>query len=380
MTPSSPDPSASLRLPTVLPTASPGVAQALQQRLDSLAKPPAALGRLEALALQIGLIQQTTTPALNQPQALLFAADHGVVDEGVSRYPQCATAERVVNVLHGGAAASVLARDHGWAITLVDAGVASPIDAAPAAAEGAPTLLARKIGFGSRNMARGPAMTGKQALAALGAGMDVMRHLPGNVVAIGGIGVGASSSAALLLSRLCTVPLEDCVGPGSDLSAPQQEHKLRLLFEVARKHRDAKSPLAVLAALGGFDIAMMAGAMLQAASERRVILVDGFVAGAAALLARELRPAVTDCMVFSHRSAEHGHRLMLIHLQAQPVLDLEIAQEEGVGALLAWPLVQAAVSLLNHMASADDARFSPPTSPAAIGPVSLPPDELATMV
>lgn len=385
--PSSHDSSDAVRLPTVVPVAAPELGSALQRRLDQQAKPMGSLGRLEGLARQMGLIQHTTTPSLQQPQLVLFAGDHGIVDEGVSLYPQRATVERVSNVLRGGAAVSVLARDHGWDVTVVDAGVASPIPQTDLNTPASATLLSRKIGFGTRNMVHAPAMTGKRALSALGAGMDVMRHLPGNVVAIGDIGVGNSSSAALLLSRLCTVPLEDAVGRGYGLNDQQLEHKLRLLFDVMRKHRVAQTPLAIMAALGGFEIAMMVGAMLQAASERRVILVDGFVAGAAALLARELRPAVTDYMVFSHRSTEHGHRLMLIHLQAFPLLDLEIALGEGTGALLAWPLLQAAVSLLTRMASAEDAAFSPPENPAIVHPASAPPqappelpDELATLV
>ncbi|GAB4088359.1 nicotinate-nucleotide--dimethylbenzimidazole phosphoribosyltransferase [Hydrogenophaga soli] len=386
--PPHPDPSSAVQLPTVEPIASPTLTAALQQRVDSLAKPVGSLGRMESLARQIGLIQQTTTPTLQTPQVVLFAGDHGIVDEGVSLYPQRATVERIGNVLGGGAAVSVLARDHGWGLTVVDAGVAAPIPPAPHT-QGQPTasLLSRKIGFGTRNMAHAPAMTGQRALAALGAGMDVMHHLPGNVVAIGDIGVGNSSSAALLLSRLCAVPLEDAVGRGYGLSDRQMEHKLRLLFDVMRKHRNAHAPLAILAALGGFEIAMMVGAMLQAASERRVILVDGFVAGAAALLARELRPAVTDYMVFSHRSTEQGHRLMLIHLQALPLLDLEIALGEGTGALLAWPLLQSAVRLMNHMALANEAELSPPDTPATPltttpqpqEPPALP-DALATLV
>jgi nicotinate-nucleotide--dimethylbenzimidazole phosphoribosyltransferase len=382
--PSTPDPASSVQLPAVEPIASPTLTHSLQHRLDNLAKPVGSLGRVELLARQIGLIQQTLTPELNTPQVALFAGDHGIVDEGVSPYPQRATVDRIGHVLGGGAAVSVLARDHGWGLTVVDAGVAAAIPPTHTQDTSAVSLLSRKIGFGTRNIAHAPAMTGQRALAALGAGMDVMQHLPGNVVAIGDIGVGNSSSAALLLSRLCAVPLEDAVGHGDGLSDQQMEHTLRLLFDVMRKHRNAQSPLAILAALGGFEMAMMVGAMLQAASERRVILVDGFVAGAAALVARELRPAVTDYMVFSHRSTEPGHRLMLIHLQALPLLDLEIALGEGTGALLAWPLLQSAVSLMNHMARTDEAELSPSdapgTPPTAAPSTQVPPERPDALV
>jgi nicotinate-nucleotide--dimethylbenzimidazole phosphoribosyltransferase len=190
------------------------------------------------------------------------------------------------------------------------------------------------------------------------------------------MGIGNSSSAALLLSRLCSVQLNDAVGRGSGLNDAQLEHKLRVLFAVARKHRAAQSAFEALAAMGGFEIAMMVGAMLEAASQRRVVLVDGFIAGAAALVARGLRPAASDYMVFTHRSAEAGHRLMLIHLQGEPLLDLEMRLGEGTGALLAWPLLQSAAAFLSQMATFESAGIS-----EALPSAPLPPDDdLATMV
>lgn len=361
-------PSASLKLPQVAATADPDLEAALRHNLDNKTKPLGALGKLESLALQIGLIQQSTTLAFDTPQIVVFAADHGIADEGVSAYPQAVTVQMVLNMMRGGAAVNVLARQHGFGLTLVDAGVASAIPDAPDATDGAPILLRRKIGFGTRNMARGPAMTGAQALSALGAGMDIVNHLPGNVMAFGEMGIGNTSSAALLLSRLCNIQLDDAVGRGTGLNDTQLDHKLRVLFEVSRKHRDAKTALAVLAAMGGFEIAMMAGAMVQAAALRRVILVDGFIAGAAALIAREMRPHVTDYMVCTHRSAEVGHRLMLIHLQGQPLLDLEMRLGEGTGALVAWPLLQSAMHLMNEMATFESAGVSQQTDAAVPNP------------
>jgi nicotinate-nucleotide--dimethylbenzimidazole phosphoribosyltransferase len=267
----------------------------------------------------------------------------------------------VINMMQGGAAVNVLARQHGFNMTLVDAGVASNLPEAIDQRPGSPVLLSRKIGFGTRNMARGLAMTGAQALSALNAGMDVVNHLPGNVVAFGEMGIGNTSSAALLLCRLCNVQLSDAVGRGTGLNDDQLDHKVRVLFDVSRRHRDAHSPLSVLAAMGGYEIAMMAGAMIQAAALRKVILVDGFIAGAAALVAREFRPHATDYMVFTHRSAETGHRLMLIHLQAQPLMDLEMRLGEGSGALVAWPLLQSAMHLMNEMATFESAGVSQPT-------------------
>ena len=349
-----------LKLPTVVSTANPVLEAQLRHTLDNKTKPMGALGRLESLAVQLGLIQGSCTVTLDQPQAVVFAADHGLVDEGVSSYLQAVTLQMLLNMTQGGAAVNVLTRQHGFDLTVVDAGVAGQLPPEAADSNTHVNLLSRKIGFGTRNMSRGPAMTGAQTLSAINAGFDVVRHLPGNVVAFGEAGIGNTSSASLLLSRLCAVQLDDAVGRGAGLSDAQFDRKLRVLFDVSRRHRAAQAPLAALTAMGGFEIAMLVGAMLQAASERRVILVDGFIAGAAALVARGLRPNVTDYMVFTHRSAEAGHRLMLIHLQAQPLLDLEMRLGEGTGALMAWPLVQSAALLLNEMASFDTAGMSRP--------------------
>jgi nicotinate-nucleotide--dimethylbenzimidazole phosphoribosyltransferase len=364
----------SFHLPHVDATDNPELQAQLQHIIDHKTKPLGALGRLEALALQLGLIQRSTSIRLEQPQMVVFAADHGLADEGVSAYPQAVTLQMVLNMLAGGAAVNVFARQHGFGLTVVDAGVASTVPEPASTPEpGQARLLLRKIGFGTRNMARGAAMTPAQAVAALSAGMDVVRHLPGNAVAFGEMGIANTSSATLMFSRLCGVPLEDAVGRGTGLNDQQLEHKLRVLFDVSRKHRQAKNPMDVLVTMGGFEIAMMAGAMLQAASERRVVLVDGFIAGAAALIARGLRPASADYMVFTHRSAEVGHRLMLIHFQNQPLLDLEMRLGEGTGALLAWPLLQSAAAFLNEMASFESAGVSQATP--ASGPEE-PPVEL----
>jgi nicotinate-nucleotide--dimethylbenzimidazole phosphoribosyltransferase len=176
----------------------------------------------------------------------------------------------------------------------------------------------------------------------------VVRHLPGNVIALSNIGVGGNACAAQLLSRLCGVPLADACGKEQAADEVRAQRKLERLFAAASRHRKATAPLDVLAAMGGFEIAMLCGAMIQAASERRVVLVDGFVAGAAALLARALVPTVSDYLVFTQRSAEPGHRLLLIHLQATPLLDMDLRAGQGVGALLAWPLLLAAQRLLQR--------------------------------
>lgn len=340
-----------LLLPAIEPTADLRLEAELRHKIDHKTKPLGALGLLESVALQLGLIQQSENITLQAPQMVVFAADHGIAAEGVSAFPQAVTVQMVGNMLAGGAAINVFARQHGFALHVVDAGVAADLPAHP-------QLLQRKIAHGTQNICSGPAMSHLQTRAALTAGMDILQALPGNVVAFGEMGIANTSPAALLLARLAGISIDDATGRGTGLDDQQLQRKRAVLSRALARHADATQPLDALAALGGFEIAMMAGAMLQAASERRVVLVDGFIAGAAALVARALAPAVQDYMVFCHRSDEHGHRLLLAHLKAQPLLELKLRLGEGTGALLAWPLVQSAAGFLNEMASFDSAGVS----------------------
>ena len=272
---------------------------------------------------------------------VVCAADHGLAARGVSAYPSDVTWQMVENFLAGGAAVSVLARQHGLALTVVDCGVRH--DFAPP-----PGLRVCKVGRGTADAMAGPAMTTAQCEQAISNGMALVQDLPGNVVLLGEMGIGNTSAASMLLARLSGHDVAACTGAGTGLDAAAVQRKVAVLREVLQVHADATEPLAVLAALGGFEIAMLCGAMIQAASERRVVLLDGFVAGAAALLARAFVPTVSDYLVFSQRSAEPGHRLLLIHLQATPLLDMDLRTGQGVGALLAWPLLLAAQRLLQR--------------------------------
>jgi nicotinate-nucleotide--dimethylbenzimidazole phosphoribosyltransferase len=339
------------RLPAIEPTANLPLEAKLRHKIDHKTKPLGALGRLEGLALQLGLIQQSENIMLREPQMVVFAADHGIATEGVSAFPQAVTVQMVGNMLAGGAAINVFARQHGFALQVIDAGVAANLPAHP-------QLLQCKIAHGTRNICQEPAMTPMQAQTALQAGMDILQGLPGNVVAFGEMGIANTSAAALLFARLTGVSIGDATGRGTGLDDTQLSRKREVLAAALARHAGATQPLDVLAALGGFEIAMMAGAMLQAASERRAVLVDGFIAGAAALVARALSPAVQDYMVFCHQGDEHGHRLLLAHLKAQPLLGLGLRLGEGTGALLAWPLVQSAAGFLNEMASFESAGVS----------------------
>ncbi|WP_309678877.1 nicotinate-nucleotide--dimethylbenzimidazole phosphoribosyltransferase [Polaromonas sp.] len=341
-------------LPPIEAIANPDLEARLRHKIDHKTKPLGALGALEGLALQLGLIQQQENISLREPQMVVFAADHGVAAEGVSAYPQAVTVQMVANMLAGGAAINVFARQHGFALQVVDAGVAADLPAHP-------QLLQRKIAHGTKNLCLEPAMSRDQAQAALTAGREIVQALPGNVMAFGEMGIANTSAAALLLVRLAGVSLADATGRGTGLSDQQLAHKQAVLQRALARQPRAREPLdalGVLSEVGGFEIAMMAGAMLQAASERRVVLVDGFIAGAAALLAHALVPQVHNYLVFCHRSAERGHRLLLDHLKARPLLELDLRLGEGTGALLAWPLVQSAAGFLNEMASFESAGVS----------------------
>jgi nicotinate-nucleotide--dimethylbenzimidazole phosphoribosyltransferase len=349
-----------VQIPPITPIRTGAAAQALagrlQAKLNGKTKPLGALGQLEALAIQLGLIQQSDAVGLKQPQIVVFAGDHGIVDEGVSAYPQAVTAQMVANMLgtpthKGGAAVNILAHQQSFNLTVVDAGVATVLPDHP-------RLLQMKIAPSTRNSVLAPAMSDLQAVAALQGGMGVVRQLAGNVVAFGEMGIGNTSSAALILSLFTPIPVEDCAGRGTGLTDEQLKKKIYALTRAHRRHHAVKKPFDILCAVGGFEIAMMAGAMLQAASERRVILVDGFIAGAAALVAVGLSPACKDYMVFCHVGAEFGHRAMLKALAALPLLDLGLRLGEGTGALLAWPLVVSSARLLNEMASFESAGVS----------------------
>lgn len=326
--------------------------QRLRHRIDRKTKPLGALGRLESLALQVGLVQGTDHPVLAAPQLVVFAGDHGIASRGVSAYPADVTWQMVENFLAGGAAVSVLARQHGLALTVVDAGVNHTF--APRAG-----LLDRKVAPGTADMLDGPAMTAAQLDQALQSGADVVRGLPGNAVLLGEMGIGNTSSASLLLALLSGERIDDCIGRGTGLDDAGLAHKRALLGKVLDRHRvSAGSPREVMAAVGGFEIAMIAGAALQAASERRLVVVDGFIAGAAVLWASRLAPALLASCVWAHSSAEAGHRLMTKHLDVVPLLDLGLRLGEGSGAAFAWPLVESSVRLLAEMASFESAGVS----------------------
>jgi nicotinate-nucleotide--dimethylbenzimidazole phosphoribosyltransferase len=340
----------------------------LRGRLDRLTKPRGSLGQLEDLAVQVGVVLGSERPRLRDPQVLVFAADHGIADEGVSAYPKVVTAQMLQNYLEGGAAINVLVRQHGLALTLIDAGVqgfAAP--AAPrcagdrGATAAAPRLVSRRIADGTRNCRREPAMSASQRDAALLAGREVAAAClaaGSNVLLLGEMGIGNTASAALLLQRLTGWPLDACVGRGTGVDDDGLRHKLTVLAAASARRDGPLPPAEALAEFGGFEIAMLVGALLEAASRSSLVVVDGFTVSVAALLAERLAPGTVACCVFSHRSAERAHGRLLEHLGVRALLDLGLRLGEGSGAALAWPLLQSSLVLLEQMASFEAAGVS----------------------
>lgn len=338
-------------LPTISDIQDDVLAARLQSKIDGKTKPLGALGQLENLAHRLGMVLGSEEPALQSPQLLVCAADHGITARGVSAYPSDVTWQMVGNFLAGGAAVSVLARQHGITQTVVDCG--ARYDFAPA-----PGLIIRKIAPGTQDVSQGPAMSIAQCEAALSNGMSIVSEMPGNALLLGEMGIGNTSAAALLMSRLAEVDVAECAGAGTGLDQSGIARKTEVLREALAANANAKDPLEALAALGGFEIATLTGAVLRAAHERRVIVVDGFISTSAVLVAARMAPAVLQRCVFAHRSNEQGHARMLKELKAEPLLDLGLRLGEGSGAALAWPLLQSACAILRDMASFESAAVS----------------------
>ncbi len=322
---------------------------ALQTALDGKAKPPGALGRIEELALTLGLIQRGLRPAVERPVLLVFAGDHGLTRSGVAAFPSGVTVAMVDTLLAGKASANAFARVVGAEVQVIDAGVAADLSDRV-------RLIHAKIAPGTADASVAPAMTPAQAEAALLAGARVAEDAivsGADLIALGEMGIGNSASAALLMHRLGPAPLDDCVGQGAGHS-PEGMARKRAVLARAAARSDATAPFEVLAQFGGYEIAMMAGAVLAAARAGVPVLVDGFIGTAAALLAVRLAPAARGYCLFAHASAEAGHRLMLEALNARPLLELDMRLGEGTGALLAMPLVQAACALLSEVAELAD--------------------------
>ena len=327
---------------------------AAYRRLDVLTKPRGALGRLEPLAAQVCAIQKTLGVQIVRPVGIVFAADHGVADRGVSAYPREVTAQMVANFLHGGAAISVLAKLQGIELWIVDAGVDGDCGAHP-------RLIEAKIRRGTRNFIDEPAMTPEECTAALQWGRDAVErvmHGGSNTLILGEMGIGNTAAAAMLMHGLTGRELIDCVGRGTGLDDNGLERKRQLLAQALKRRAAPQVPLVLLAEFGGYEIAMLIGAVLAGAARQALILVDGFTVTVAAALAAQLDPKVLDYCVFGHCSEEHAHRALLEYLRVQPLLDLGMRLGEGSGAALALSVVRAAVALFTEMATFEGAGVS----------------------
>ncbi|MBS1665561.1 MAG: nicotinate-nucleotide--dimethylbenzimidazole phosphoribosyltransferase [Bacteroidetes bacterium] len=333
--------------------------QKLQHQIDNKTKPLGALGKLEEIALQAGLIQGTLHPQLNRPHIVVFAGDHGIASTGlVNPYPQSVTSQMVLNFITGGAAINVFCRQHSIGLTIVDAGVNFDFDANLFHGK----LLSKKIGRGTANYLEGPAMSASEVQQAIETGKEVVAELAAqgcNCIGFGEMGIGNTSSASLIMSFITGTPVEECVGRGTGVNDEQLERKRDTLREVFRLHLPAiaakPDAQTILEHVGGYEIAMMVGAYLKAAELRMIILVDGFITTAALLLAKLIDSHVQECCFFSHTSGENGHAKMLAYLGAEPLLNLGLRLGEGTGAALAYPLVQSAVQFLREMASFESA-------------------------
>ena len=329
----------------------------IKSKIDLKTKPVGALGELEEIALKIARIQQTLAPILEKPTIAVFAGDHGIAKKGlVNPYPQEVTYQMVMNFLSGGAAINVLAKQNDIAVKVIDAGVNHDFGET----EG---LINTKIDLGTANYLDGKAMTIQQCESALVKGAQVIENIHkegSNVIGFGEMGIGNTSSASLLMSVICQIPIEECVGKGTGVNRKQFDLKVKTLQQVREKHdtTDQKDALEILTTFGGFEIAQMCGGMLKAAELGMLILVDGFISGAAMLVAQMIDKNVLEYGVFTHHSNEEGHSRMLDFLKANPLINIGLRLGEGTGCAISYPIIQSACAFLNDMASFEDASVS----------------------
>lgn len=332
------------------------IRSAVQERLDKKTKPVGSLGKLEEIALRVAVAQKTLHPRLENPHLVLFAGDHGIADEGVSAYPKAVTAQMVRNFVDGGAAVSVLARQQGLSLVVVDAGVATSLDHLE-------RVVHRKIGLGTKNMLLEPAMSTKEAATAIATGREIVLHIASegcSVIGFGEMGIGNTSSAALLASHFTGHTIVDCVGRGTGLDDEKFERKRRILQEIQTRHALSitNDPLSALSTYGGFEIAMMVGGMLEAAQQNMAVLVDGFICSAAALVAHAIEPSLLTHCIFCHQSSELGHSVILQYLRVEALLNLNMRLGEGSGVAVAYPIIESSIRLLDEMATFSEAGVS----------------------
>ncbi|HYL72514.1 MAG TPA: nicotinate-nucleotide--dimethylbenzimidazole phosphoribosyltransferase, partial [Candidatus Dormibacteraeota bacterium] len=326
---------------------------------DELTKPPGSLGRLERLATQIAGITANPRPRLTRKVVIVAAGDHGVTAEGVSAYPSEVTGQMVRNFVNGGAAINVLARQAGARVVVVDVGVAETLPSELPIAH-------RKVAPGTANMAHGPAMTRAQALQAIGVGVDLVEAesaLGVDVICLGEMGIGNTTAASAIVAGLTGSAVADVTGRGTGIDDATWQHKVEVIEQALRVNQpDRDDAVDVLARVGGLEIAALVGVIVGSAARRLPIVVDGFITAAAALVAAGLCPNARSYLIAAHRSVERGHAVALEHLELEPLLTLDMRLGEGTGAALALPILDAALALLDEMATFEDAGVSGATA------------------
>lgn len=331
-------------------------------RQNRLTKPQGSLGRLEALSVQLAGIQGKPIPQIRHKAIITMAGDHGVVAEGIGNWPQEVTAQMVYNFLHGGAGINIIAHQVGARIVVVDIGVATELEASP-------QLLSRKIAPGTRNICLGPAMTVEEAIKAVETGIEIVatevaRGL--DIVGTGDMGIGNTTASSAICAIMTGKPVAKVTGRGTGITDEQLIHKVEVIKRALTvNHPDPRQPLDVLAKVGGFEIGGLVGVMLAAAAHRIPVVIDGFISGAAALIAVALSPRLKDFFIAAHVSAEAGHRLLLKHLGLKPLLDLEMRLGEGTGAALGIFLSETAARVLAEMATFTEAGVSERSEPVS---------------
>ena len=326
----------------------------IQHKIDFKTKPLGSLGTLEKMALQIATVQKTLSPNLIKPTIVVFAGDHGIAKEGVSAYPQEVTFQMVTNFLSGGAAINVFCKQNNIQLLVADAGVNFDF-------ESNPSLLNTKIAKGTKSFLHEKAMTDDEMNHCFSHGKTVVDNISAtgcNIIGFGEMGIGNTSSATMLMSYFCDLPIEQCVGRGTGLNDNQLINKIAVLKSAQQFHSDITSTEDALQTFGGFEIAQMCGAMMAAHKHNMLILVDGFIATAAFLVASKLIPDIKDNAIFCHLSDEFGHQNLLNYLSVEPILRLNMRLGEGTGCAVAYPIIQSAVTFLNTMASFESAGVS----------------------
>lgn len=326
-----------------------------QEKLDSLTKPLGSLGRLEELAKLIVGITKKENPSIKNKVIFTLAGDHGVTEENVSAYPKEVTPQMVYNFLRGGAGINVLARHVGARVVIVDLGVA--VDLEPK-----PELIIKKVNYGTKNMTKGPAMTREEAIKAIESGIEVFENELKNgidIVGTGDMGIGNTTPSSAITAVFTGKPVETLTGRGAGVDDKGLKNKIEIIKKAIEVNKpDPKDAIDVLSKVGGFEIGGLAGIIIAAASKRLPIVIDGFISGAAALVAYHLEPKVKDFMIAGHCSVESGHKIILDHIGLRPILDLDLRLGEGTGAALCMNLVDAAIKIMTEMATFQDAAVS----------------------